>query len=334
MDRDVIARYAIPEGTGECGGVEGILYALRTSALLLDVAREMETAAPEAWLLNVSNPLPRVVGAVARGTKVKVAGFCNVAHGGYGGYARVARLLGRDMNDINVTSAGLNHLSWLVAVRDRYTRADLLPRVQEALASGVVFGGELTMRCYRDFGALALSGDDHLREFLPLARDERKPRPAAHHGTEEERAQRRRRLWEAATGALPWRAAMGVRSWERPADVIDALCTGTQRHLDMVNLPNRGAMPELPGGTVVETPAWVRSDRIDAARVSLPEGVVDICRAAGSVQALVAEAAVAGDRQAVEEAIRLDPAISDKPAALAATKDLIELHKDVLPAFQ
>jgi len=47
----------------------------------------------------------------------------------------------------------------------------------------------------------------------------------------------------------------------------------------------------------------------------------------------VAEGAARGDRAALQEAIRMDPAISDKPAARAVLEKLIAAHRDVLPRF-
>ena len=124
----------------ECGGVGGLSYTLRAVPLILEVAREMERLYPDAWLLNVSNPLPRLLAAVAGHTRIRCAGFCNVAHGGVGGYQNVARLLGREPSELRVRSGGLNHFAWLLGAWERRTGEDLLPRVDAALTAGAWVG--------------------------------------------------------------------------------------------------------------------------------------------------------------------------------------------------
>ncbi len=131
MDREVLRRHGIREPNAECGGLGGLSYTLRQVPLLLAIARDMERLCPSAWLLNVSNPLPRLVTAVARHTAIKVAGFCNVAWGSDDGYGNVGRLLGRPAAELDVVSAGLNHFAWLLSVRDRRTGEDLLPAVAQ-----------------------------------------------------------------------------------------------------------------------------------------------------------------------------------------------------------
>ena len=94
MDYEVLSEAGMPEQARECGGLGGLLKALRTTTLVLDIARDMERLCPRAWLLDVTNPMPRVVTAVTRATKVRCAGFCNAAWGAYGDYHRLGRLLG------------------------------------------------------------------------------------------------------------------------------------------------------------------------------------------------------------------------------------------------
>lgn len=334
-DREVLRRHGLHEINSECGGVGGFSYALRAIPLVLGIARDMERLCPDAWLLNVSNPLPRVISAVTRYTRIRAAGFCNCAHGGYGGFVNIATLLKRDMHDLNVTSAGLNHFSWLLGVTDRWTGEDLLPAVQAALdARAWEEYSRLTAKWWRQYRVWPLAGDSHTGEYFPFDVEDGREL-IAHHGDEQERAARRRELREAAAGERPWQALLNEgRAWERPADVIHALATGTRRHLDTVNIPNRGAIAGLPDDAVVEVPAVVTNGEIQGVPIGpLPASIADYLAQVSAAHTAIADAAVSGDRALVAEAVQLDPAITDKPTALHALDELISLHADVLPQF-
>lgn len=333
MDREVLQRHGIREVTSECGGVGGLSYALRSIWLVLSVARDMEVLCPKAWLLNVTNPLPRVVTAVLRHTRIRCVGLCNAAWGGYGGYAHVARLVGYDMKDINVVSAGLNHFSWLLAVRDRYNGTDLMGAVKEAVEGGAFDAEPLIRKWWTQFGALPLAGVPHTGEFLPFDAVETRE-TEAHHGTEAERARRKEQLREVAEGRLSWRVMLAHRSWERPADLIHSFITGTTRYLDMVNTTNRGAIANLPEDAVVEVPAVVRNGEVHRMKVgALPDALGEYCTTVSTVHTLIADAAARGDRSLLEEAVLTDPAITEKRAARKAVDELLRVHADLLPQF-
>jgi alpha-galactosidase len=333
MDKAVIRKHGIKEVNSECGGVGGLSYALRQVALIMGIVRDMEAHCPDAWLLNSSNPLPRVITAVTRYSRIKAAGFCNNAWGAEDGYGALGRLLGRDYHDLEVVSAGLNHFPWVLAVRDRKTGTDLMPEVRALIARGDTGNGRLSAKLARQFGALPLGGDSHVGEYVPWD-DECGHEHEAHHGDPAERAERRRLLEEAAAGRTAWEPLLAGGSWERPGDVIHALHTKQPLHLDMINIPNVGAIVGLPDSAVVEVPAAVSDGTIRGSRVgTLPDAVAAICLKVSAVHSLAAEAAVTGNREAVDECIRIDPAVADKAAGIAAIRELITLHADLLPAF-
>ncbi len=333
MDREVLHRHGITEIHSECGGVGGLSYTLRQVPLVLDVARDMERLCPDAWLLNVSNPLPRVLTAVTRHTSIKAAGFCNVAWGGPNGYANVARLTGRTPSELDVVSAGTNHFAWLLSARDRRTGEDLMPVVAAAMDAARGGFGPLTDLYWRRYGRLALPGDTHTGEFLPFEPEVSTER-VAHHGTPDERQRRHELLADAAAGRRPWREAFAHHSWERPGDVIAAMAADRRERVDMINLPNRGAITGLPDDAIVEVPAIVDSDGITGEPVGrLGEPVGGLCAAVAAVHGLAAEAAVTGDRRILRAAIDIDPAVRDKQAAWAAITDLLAAHADVLGQF-
>ncbi|MDQ1509781.1 MAG: galacturan 1,4-alpha-galacturonidase, partial [Actinomycetota bacterium] len=76
-DIEIPRRFGIRQPIGDSVGPGGLLRALRSVPVLLDIARDVETIAPDAWLVNVTNPLTALCRSVTRETGVKTVGLCN-----------------------------------------------------------------------------------------------------------------------------------------------------------------------------------------------------------------------------------------------------------------
>lgn len=335
MDKEIVRKYGIKEILSECGGLGGLSYTLRSVPLILGIAQDMERLCPDAWLLNCSNPLPRVITAVSKHTNIKSLGFCNNAWGGEDGFRQIGNFLGLDLPQFKAVSAGLNHFPWLLSVTAT-DGTDLIPTIADKVDAGEGFLGPVCKKWWKQTRYMPIGGDTHFGEFVPFEPDLSEEH-TAHHGTESERSVRRQEIREAARGERPWQylAENYGRSWERPADVIQSLVTGEERYLDMINQPNNGAITNLPADAVVETPAVVKNGKVEMVNIgALPEKVAEICSQVSATHTLAAEAAVTGNRELVYETIRIDPAIVDKEAALKAIDDMIAVHADLLPQFK
>ncbi|MCL2720660.1 MAG: 6-phospho-beta-glucosidase [Treponema sp.] len=95
----------------ETTGVGGFMKALRTIPVMMDIAKRIEKLAPEAWLVNFSNPSGIVAEALMNHTKVKMIGLCNCFVNMKAG---IAKNIGTD--DFDYEYLGLNHLSWITSV--------------------------------------------------------------------------------------------------------------------------------------------------------------------------------------------------------------------------
>src|SRR6478752_3126841 len=76
-DIEIPQKFGIRQPIGDSVGPGGIMRALRSVPVLLDIARDVEAVAPDAWLINVTNPLTALCRAVTKATKVKTVGLCN-----------------------------------------------------------------------------------------------------------------------------------------------------------------------------------------------------------------------------------------------------------------
>jgi alpha-galactosidase/6-phospho-beta-glucosidase family protein len=334
MDYRILAAAGMSEQARECGGLGGLSYSLRTVSLALDVCADMAALCPGATLLDVTNPMPRVVTAVHHFTEVPVYGFCNMAFRGAQGYEWLAGLVGLPWTQVEVVTAGLNHFAWLVSMRDRETGADFVPFVEDVIRRGE--GQEMVVlrRWLQRYGAVSVTGVDHTAEFLPTEADTPTRAEPPFHGDEAERQAHMARLVAAGAGELDWRLALDHGSWEHPVEVAAALCRRETVAVPILNLPNHGYLPDLPEGRIVEVPARTAEGRLSGVEVgALPGEVGAICRAISDVHELVAQGAAMGDRDALRSAIEIDPAVDGKAAGLAVLEELIAAHRDLLPRF-
>ena len=97
----------------ETTGPGGYAKALRTIPVILDICREIEETAPDAWLINFTNPAGIITEAILNYTKVKAMGLCNVP---IGIKKDIAKLLNVDSSRVNVSFMGLNHMSYAYSV--------------------------------------------------------------------------------------------------------------------------------------------------------------------------------------------------------------------------
>ncbi|MEU7033263.1 6-phospho-beta-glucosidase [Streptomyces sp. NPDC046237] len=138
-------RIALAEGVlgQETVGAGGIAYGLRTVPVAEHIARRISVLAPDAWVINFTNPAGLVTEAMSRILGDRVVGICD-SPVGLG--RQVARILGADPDEAWIDYVGLNHLGWLRGLR--VGGRDELPRLladDEALGSfeaGRLFGAE------------------------------------------------------------------------------------------------------------------------------------------------------------------------------------------------
>ncbi len=342
-DKNLLIAHGLPGQARECGGLGGLGYSLRSISLVMGVAADIRRHCPNAWLMNVTNPLPRVVTAANRYGGVRALGFCNAACGGANGQVKLQRLLGRAPADLLVHTAGLNHFAWLLSVRD--AAGQELKGVVESMARdrnpkfATGFGDPDRIARWLDlYGAVACSGADHQAEWL----EDNAPAELqdAFHGDEKERISRSETIKAIGHGKSEWRTTYpggwdaAFSPWEHPFEAAMAICDRADLDLDMINLSNNGHLPELPAGRIVEVPLAIRKGVLT--RVPLPPlhpKTAAILNRVSQVHELIAEGAATGNRARLLEAVRLDPAVPQTDQAMRAAEAIIDAQTDLLPAL-
>ncbi len=328
VDLEVPARYGIRQSVGDTVGPGGVNRSLRNIPILVGIAEDLAELSPDAWLLNITNPMTCLTRAVCRETPLKAVGLCHEV----GNWAvDLAIAAGTTAEAVRPTVAGVNHFPVVSALdvdgRDGF--ALLAEMVEEAgglaALAPAAWEGEADTFSRLDFvrrhvlaltfldrwGVLPAAGDRHIAEFVPWALTEESGWGAEYNIdlTPIERRKDHQSGYVADVDA--WLAGEKVlQTWpsgELPALVIDSLLTGTRRELP-VNVPNAGQAPDLPVGVVVESICVVDGDGIRGRdTVSLPPAMNELVRRHVEVQELTVAAALEGDRALATSAFFLDP---------------------------
>jgi alpha-galactosidase len=326
-------RYGIKQPVGDTVGPGGILRALRNIPVMVGIARDMEAVCPDAWLLNLTNPMTTLTRAVQQTTDIEAIGLCHeVTIVQY----TLSVLLGCDMRTMHLAVAGVNHLPFITRLEvdgdDGFERLRellddpialaapiLIPGItgHEAVSAGGSFtvaslleSNQVKFELFDRFGVLPAAGDRHLVEFFSgflteesgwgerwgvalTSMDDRR-QWLAHYQREY------RQLRDAVT--IPRQP-----SGELVAAVIDSYVRDRPRHLPL-NIANHGQVPDLPTDVVVESMVTVDANGArgrDSER--LPPVPAACARRIADEQELIVEAGLSGDRDTVFEAMMLDP---------------------------
>lgn len=344
QDYEVPLRHGATHIMGENGGPGAVFHSLRSIANTLSICAEVERHAPDAFFVNLTNPLSRVTLAIGRATGLRHVGMC---HEMPLGLLRLCRRLGWKRSEITARAAGINHFTFFTEIRNERTGEDLLPQVRDFYARRFfdypprtqrlmraidrnVVGGFLVefnympivVRMVREYGLVPCSVDSHIGEYLPFAREvaDFVPAPIDFHEPV------MRRLEQVASWAATTRVPLPLhrmgRSSEEVMPLIAALWTGEPRRLLAVNVPNLGYVPDVEAGAIVEVGATVDGDGVhpDTER-PLGEPLAGWIATQTAIQDLVVEAALTGDAELAYDAVRADPTSPPDEASCRAMFD-------------
>ncbi|MCL2434483.1 MAG: hypothetical protein FWD16_08225, partial [Clostridia bacterium] len=340
-DRDILVKHGLSHQARECGGVAGLSSTLRQIKLAMDVASDMKQLCPQAILLDVANPMPRVLAAVNNFTRITAYGFCQAATGGPIGYPWFARLLGREIDEIDVVTAGLNHFAWLLSIREKSSGRDLYADVLAALKTHEQDNWEwrLMLKWYREYGLLPAGAVSHHAEHLPpdpdVLHDYANHSPF--HGGQNEREARLAVLREIAEGKKDYHDALQNGSWEHPVWFADALYNKKTVYSPAINIRNEGYIQGIPAGVTVEAPILIENGKVVPRQIDgLPPALLQLLNNVAEAQTAAVRAGVDHYKKEpsgwAEKAIDADFAIppEEKERAKAALREMMQAHYDII----
>lgn len=346
-DLAIPLKYGIYQSVGDTVGPGGLARALRNIPVMVNLAWTMEQVCPDAWLLNLTNPLTTLTRAVCKTTRIRTIGLCHELLGVRG---TLMRLFDAAADDFEIRVAGINHLIWLLdlkirgqdgfrMLREHLDAGGAVPLKTTSAGPRAAFqdNWQVKLALWEMYGALPAAGDRHVAEFFPFfltaathaGADYGVLLTTIEHRAEIGRAARAQvEAWLAGTEPLPIE-----RSVEEAADIIAAVANGRSTRA-IVNLPNRGQIDNLARDAVVETLGEVGAAGAHALTAGpLPPGVLRTVYPHVLNQELTVEAALAGDRQLALQALAGDPLVRDFRSAPRLLDELFQAHARYLPQF-
>jgi len=350
LDIEIPVKYGVGQCVGDTLGPGGIFRALRTIPVLVDLAHDLDHAAPDALLINYVNPMAANSWAFDELTGRPYVGLC---HSVQGTSEMLARWCDVPYEEINFLCAGINHQSWFLEFRRG--QGDLYPKIWEAIEKPEIYHSEpVRIEIMKYFGYFVTESSGHASEYVPYFRKDAEMieqelvplfdndkdgwfdfgRTGGYYRHCVSRLGKAKEEYVellAGTRTLP-----SERSHEYGTFIMEAIEANRPVRING-NVPNTDLIDNLPPGCCVEVPCLVDGTGVQPIKVGwLPEQLAALNRTNINVQALVVEAARTGDVEPIYHAAMLDPlsaAVCTLPEIASMVDEMLEAEAQWLPQF-
>ncbi len=335
----------------ETHGPGGFAFALRVVPPMIDIAKDVAKYAPDAWLINTTNPAGIVTQAILQNTNAKVVGMC---HGGITILPHIATVMGVDVSRLNIRYTGLNHLGWILGVFIDGKKvpddivAEKFALEAERLEQEVEFIGDGHL--FRNWRWPIWSLDHpsstfYFKERAEWSRSKNRVRAEdvvaietalleyMKHGSSMEE------LVEAAPGRggsdIERSRAYGPGGYSPGVlTCLDGLAND-RKVLMAVNVQNNGTVSDLADDVAIETSALIRKDGIWPLNVGhLPPEIRGIIQIHKAYEELTIRAAINGSYEAGIKALTIHPMVSSYRIAKQLLDKYLAAHREYLPLWQ
>ena len=323
-DIEIPEKYGIFQTVGDTVGPGGWNRAIRNIPVFIRIAKAIERWSNDAIVINYSNPMAILTQTLAENTTKRVTGLC---HGILGAMDFFSGAFGVDKSKVKVTFAGTNHFWFVTDVRidgkpgypmlktllGKKTLGDYM---QENAPKGFELHRDMHVLSdlYHQYGYVAYPGDRHICEFVSGYLNAGEKRLEEYHLERTSIDQRIEGAEKTAAKIDKWLSGewdfdMGP-SGETAADIIATVHTDGNM-VDDFNLVNRGQVPNLPLGVVVETLGHVSTlGFVPGAHGPMPEPLATLTMPHCRAQGLIMEFIRTGDKALAYQALSIDPLCS------------------------
>lgn len=338
-DFEIPKKYGLRQTIADTLGIGGIFRALRTIPVMLDFARDMEEVCPDAWLLNYTNPMSMLTGAMLRATGVKTVGLCHSVQVCASG---LLEGLGMDYDEsVQWKIAGINHMAWLLEIsRDGQ---DLYPEIKRRAAARTDKHTDMVRyEIMKRFGYYVTESSEHNAEYMPYFIKSRYPEIIDDLNIPLDEYPRRciKQIqdWKDMREQLVQDANLThARTHEYASYIMEAMVTNRPYKIGG-NVLNHGLIPNLPQKACVEVPCLVDASGVTPCYVGdLPTQCAALNQSNINVHLMTIEAALTRSKEAVYQAAMLDPHTAAELSLddiRALCDDLFEAHGDWLPQYK
>lgn len=335
LDFEIPKKYGLRQTIADTLGIGGIFRGLRTIKVLKDFAAEMEEVCPDAWFLNYTNPMAIVTGFMQRYTKVKTIGLCHSVQ-----VCTQSLLKKLDMADVKVGSeliAGINHMGWLLEIKDE-NGVDIYPEIKKRAAAknAAEKHNDMVRFDYIDkLGYYCTESSEHNAEYNNFYIKSKYPELIERFNIPLDEYPRRcvnqiNQWQKQKEEILNGGDIKHERSKEYASRIIEAISTDTPYKIGG-NVINTGLIDNLPKEACVEVPCLVDGNGIHPTHVgNLPVQCAAMNMTNINVQLLTIEAAITGKKEHIYHAAMLEPHTSSE----LSIDDIIKMCDELYAAHE
>lgn len=338
IDFEIPKKYGLRQTIADTLGIGGIFRALRTIPVMLDYCRIIEMVAPQALLLNYTNPMAMLTGAILRATGVRCVGLC---HSVQECAWWLCRILDLPEDNLRWKIAGINHQAWLLEIKregqDIYPEIKRRARLPEYNHKDAV-RFEYMLR----FGYYVTESSEHNAEYCPWFIKSKAPELIERFHVPLDEYPRRcvnqiARWDKMRDEVLHGDQLAHKRSTEYASWIFEALETGNPFTF-AGNVLNRRLITNLPDDSCVEVLCTADKSGITPGHVgALPPQCAAMNMTNVNVHELTIQAALTRKRDHIYQAAMLDPHTAAEltiDEIVALCDELIEAHAGYLPEYQ
>ena len=334
QDWKIPLQYGIRQLYGENGGPGGLFHALRIIPPILDICEEIQAVCPDAYVINLSNPMIRISHAVH--TKYPDLKYMGLCHEVASLIEHLPILLETPLSNLSIKAGGFNHFNVLVEATYKDTGKDAYPDIREKgpayfEKAPAYFGniGErgLFLEILNRFRYLPITTDSHFGEYIHWAHD------VADHNGILKFYDRYKKSMLSPQGLPLTRLANGTTEKEywRVVPIIEGILTDSHHEELAVNIPNDDFIEYLPGNQVIEVPAIVDKDGVHGVKLDpYPKAFAGLLMNQVAVNDLTTEAVLSGSKEVVMQALLVDPIVNSVRAAEEMLDTMLMLQKPYL----
>lgn len=339
-DFEIPKQFGLKQTIGDTLGIGGIFRGLRTIPVMLDIIREMEEVCPGAILLNYTNPMSIVTGAIQKASAIQSVGLC---HSVQVCVPHLLESLGMSASEPRWKIYGINHMAWLLELYDG--KEDIYQEVRKrALKKNAAERHDDMVRfeIMRLFGYYTTESSEHLSEYTPYFIRKDSPDLIERFNIPLDEYPRRCRnqisQWEERRDLLLQGGSIEHElSHEYGSRIMQAVHTDTPYRFHGNILNTNGLISNLPAEAVVEVPCLADRNGIQGVvSGALPQQCAALNMTNINVHLLTIEAARRRSKEALYQAALLDPHTSSElpPDRIIALCDsLLEAHEQFLGIY-
>jgi alpha-galactosidase len=340
-------KYGIYQPVGDTTMPGGISRAQRMIPVMLEIARDIKELCPNAYFFNYSNPMTAICAAIQKELGMNVIGLC---HGVIHVEQYLARFLGKKLSEVKSLGVGLNHLTFLYDIR--VNGEDAKPLLIEKLhqqqkgdsnAKPHFSNNPFSWSFFEKYQVFPAVLDRHVVEFFPerFASGDYYGKKLGVEAISFENViadgdRIYKEMHEMASGKRELNHHLFERSEGEHEQLVDILHSiyRDERKIFSVNMPNNGAIPNLPKHAVLELPAVASAGGFKPLYLEdYPSIAASFIRKRLTVVDLTVEAALTGDVSLFVEALLADGSVQTEAAARKLAHELLEAHRKHLPQY-